>query len=115
MKINGFCGKRDDIPTVKSIVYAYFRTMWKGITQGWLHFQKRHKLILGDRCSLSSLHDVWLGDSPLSRRFPEIFTLVSNKHSWIADYIHRNESGLYCDLLLGGIFLIGRLMCIGNL
>lgn len=50
--------------------------------------------------SICFLHDLWVGDIPLSRRFPLINNVVMHKDALMADYKANGPSGIFWDITM---------------
>jgi hypothetical protein len=91
---------------------------WKGILGGRDEFFQRGSFVLGDGRDIHFWEDAWLGDTPLSSQYLDLYGTVRNKHVKVADVLSNTPLNIgFRRVLRDGrweswLHLVQRLMSI---
>ena len=64
---------------------TYGKSLWKYIRKGWPKFAENVFFRVGDGAHVKFWQHQWCGETPLRRRFPELYRLASNPEASVKD------------------------------
>lgn len=83
--------------------------LWKCIRGGgWDGFAHHVRYGVGDGSKVLFWHDVRYGEIPLKNLFPELFTIVCGKDSWVEENMQTQNGNILWNIYLLNRCVIGR-------
>ncbi|KAF5465994.1 hypothetical protein F2P56_015953, partial [Juglans regia] len=77
---------------------SYGVSLWKFIRKGWGRFWKQVNFSVGDGSKIRFWSDVWCGDIELSRAFPVVFRLATNKQAAVSKVMGFSNGEVLWDV-----------------
>ena len=70
-----------------SVAGPHGEGLWKHIRKGWPQFADHVYFRVGDGAHIKFWQHQWCGETPLQRRFPELYKLASNREASVKDLV----------------------------